>query len=236
MVEPDAVERREPAARRRDLEDAEPSALAEHAPQLADARFEVLDVAHAEADGGGVERRRRRTAARARRPARTRSRAPSAARARASRSEKSRPTTSAPCARAPIARSPVPQHASSVRSSRANGLLDRDAPPAPVETRRHHVVHHVVHRRDAVEHPAHAVGRQRSASRRRRRSLTPPLRERVLEPELVERAADDEVDEVVDRLGSVVEARREEEDRRARLAQREHVAQVDRPRAASRAA
>src|SRR3954454_6825144 len=61
-----------------------------------------------------------------------------------------------------------------------------------------------------------------------RRSLSPSLRQRVLEAELVERAADDEVDEILHRLGAVVEARREKEDRRARLTECEHVAQVDR--------
>ncbi len=42
----------------------------------------------------------------------------------------------------------------------------------------------------------------------------------MLEAELVEAARDDEVDEVADRLRPVVEARRGEEDHRARLVQR----------------
>src|SRR5262249_2625433 len=37
----------------------------------------------------------------------------------------------------------------------------REAPPAPVETGRHHVVHHVVDGRDAVEHRLYPLGRQR---------------------------------------------------------------------------
>ena len=85
----------------------------------------------------------------------------------------------------------------------------------------HDAVHHVVDRRDPVEHRAHRVGRERH-------DCAPARDERVLEPDLVEHAADDEVDEVVDRLGAVVEARREEEDRRAGAAQREHVLEVDR--------
>src|SRR5215472_4242333 len=57
MVEPDPVEGRQQPARRRDLEDPEPAARAEHAPQLPDARLQVLDVPDAEADDGGVEAR-----------------------------------------------------------------------------------------------------------------------------------------------------------------------------------
>src|SRR5262245_36723383 len=56
------------------------------------------------------------------------------------------------------------------------------------------------------------------------RSLLPPApNERVLEAELVEAAPDDEVDEVGDALGPVVEAGREEEDGRARAAEPQHV-------------
>src|SRR2546428_7624651 len=58
--------------------------------------------------------------------------------------------------------------------------------------------------------------------------LAPARDERVLEPDVVEGARDDEVDEVVDGLRARVEPRREEEDRRARAAQRQHVLEVDR--------
>src|SRR5581483_3455188 len=51
-VEPEAVEGREPAARGRDLEHGQPSAWAEDAAQLSQGGVELLDVAHAEADGG----------------------------------------------------------------------------------------------------------------------------------------------------------------------------------------
>src|SRR5207253_7180547 len=61
-----------------------------------------------------------------------------------------------------------------------------------------------------------------------RRSPAPLRHEAVLEPELVEAARDDEVDELADRLPPVVEAGREEEDDGARLPQLEHPPQVDR--------
>src|SRR5438034_782877 len=51
---------------------------------------------------------------------------------------------------------------------------------------------------------------------------------RVFETERVERPGDDEVDEVLDALGAVVEARREEEDGGTGAAHREHVLEVDR--------
>ena len=50
----------------------------------------------------------------------------------------------------------------------------------------------------------------------------------MLEPQLVEGPRDDEVDEVLDGFGAVVEAGCEEEDRGSGLAQREHVAEMDR--------
>src|SRR6266511_4713285 len=58
------------------------------------------------------------------------------------------------------------------------------------------------------------------ARRRRTRpggSHAPPLHELDVQADQVDRAADDEVDEIVHALRSVVEARREEEHRRARL-------------------
>jgi hypothetical protein len=44
--------------------------------------------------------------------------------------------------------------------ARLHHLVDGDPPPAPVEPRGHRPVHRVVHRRDAVEHAPHAVGRE----------------------------------------------------------------------------
>src|SRR4051812_48895057 len=58
--------------------------------------------------------------------------------------------------------------------------------------------------------------------------LAPARHERVLEADVVERPRGDEVDEVVDGLGTVVEAGREEEDRGAGAPQRKHVLEVDR--------
>src|SRR5579864_289900 len=45
-------------------------------------------------------------------------------------------------------------------SNLTNGLGDRDPPPPLVEPGCHDTVHRVVHRRDPIEHPPHAVGRQ----------------------------------------------------------------------------
>src|SRR5512133_466779 len=58
--------------------------------------------------------------------------------------------------------------------------------------------------------------------------VAPRLDEGLLEAELGERAARHEVDEVVDRLGPMVEAGRGEEDRRTGTAQCEQVLEVDR--------
>ena len=46
--------------------------------------------------------------------------------------------------------------------ARPHDLARREAAPAPVEPRGHRPVHHVVDRGDAVEHPAHLVGREPS--------------------------------------------------------------------------
>src|SRR6478672_6964880 len=56
-VEPELVEQLERAARRRDLEDPQPAAGPEHAPQLPDRCFEVLDVPDAEAHDRRIEAR-----------------------------------------------------------------------------------------------------------------------------------------------------------------------------------
>ena len=44
--------------------------------------------------------------------------------------------------------------------SRLHDRLDRETPPRPVEPNGHDTVHHVVHRRDAVEQPPYLVRRQ----------------------------------------------------------------------------
>src|SRR6478735_7764486 len=63
-----------------------------------------------------------------------------------------------------------------------------------------------------------------------------PARGLVLDPELIEAAGDDEIDELIDGLGPVVEARCEEENRRPSLPELQHVPQVDlRERRLSRA-
>src|SRR5262247_308547 len=58
--------------------------------------------------------------------------------------------------------------------------------------------------------------------------LPPAPNELLVEPELVEAARDDEVDEVVHGRGTRVEARRQEQHGRARLAHAQHVLEVDR--------
>src|SRR5262245_9461967 len=58
--------------------------------------------------------------------------------------------------------------------------------------------------------------------------LPPAAHQLLVEPELVETASDHEVHELIDRLGAVVEARREEEHGRPGLAHAQHVLEVDR--------
>src|ERR671936_2435547 len=58
-------------------------------------------------------------------------------------------------------------------------------------------------------------------------SALSPARGFVLDPELVEAARHDEVDQVVDRVGTVVEAGGKEEDRGTGFLYFEHVPQVD---------
>ena len=156
--------RRSPA-RLRDLEDARAGRRARSTRRSSREReLEVGDVADAEADRRGVERavRERQREQVALRPTR---RPRDLRRARSSiRREKSSPVTTPPPARsAASARSPVPQQASSTRSP-GRTTVGREPPPAPVEPGGHHAVHHVVDRRDPVEHRAHAVGRRPPAS------------------------------------------------------------------------
>ena len=84
-------------------------------------------------------------------------------RARSSiRPEKSSPiTVGRPALRAAIARSPVPQPASSTRSPGRTTAARGQPAPALVEPDGHDAVHHVVDRRDPVEHRADGVGRER---------------------------------------------------------------------------
>ena len=216
-VEPEREERPSSAARPRDLEDREPAAGPQHAAELAQRRLEVGEVADAEADRHRVERRRPRTAARAGRPAPTRPPATCAAPARASRSEKSSPVTrAAPRARTASARSPVPQPASSTRSPGRTTDARGEPPPADVEAGRHDAVHRVVDRRDPVEHRPHGLGRERPLSCVT--SAPPRARARCSMPIWSRHARDDEVDELLDARGAVVEARRERQDRRRRRA------------------
>src|SRR4029453_14331355 len=150
------------------------------------------------------------------------------ARARSSiRGEKSSPVTGpAPASLSASARSPVPQQASSPRAAwrtTASAAARRQRRSSP---------------RVIVLFIASYTGEMRSNIVRTASGaslpvstlisvLPPAAHELVFEPELVEAAADDEVDEVVHRLGAVVEAGREEEHDRAGLAPAPHVLQVD---------
>src|SRR6266536_3206119 len=59
-------------------------------------------------------------------------------------------------------------------------------------------------------------------------SLTPALDQRILDTKLIQSAGHDEVDEVLDGRGSVVEAGSEEEDRRPRPLRSQHRLEVNR--------
>ena len=132
------------------------------------------------------------------------------------------------------ARSPGPAARVEHAVARPDHGRRRRGPPALVEPERHR--RGSSRRRPARcgrTSPAPPSGASLPASTLTR--LTPAAHELVLEPELVEAAPDDEVDEVAHRLGAVVEARREEEDRRPGLPHAQHVLEVDQSRAASRA-
>ena len=98
---------------------------------------------------------------------------------------------------------------------RLHHRLDREPSPPPVEPGRHDAVHDVVDRRDPVEHPPHALRLERPRLVCQS-LLAPAFDQRVVDSDLVERACDDEVDEVVERLGAVVEAGRGEAGSRRR--------------------
>ena len=141
------------------LVEPEPAAFAQDATQLADARFEILDVANAEADGGGVERRilERQCEHVAVHEVDQRRLPPGALEHCLREIEADDVGAACACADREIACAAACVERAIVA---ANRLVDRDATPAPIEARGHDVVHHVVHRRDAVEHPADAVGRK----------------------------------------------------------------------------
>ncbi len=161
-LEPHAVEGRQRSRGLRDLEQSNASSGHEHPRQLPKRPTEIGDVADAEADGGGVERvvleRQRQGVALhpgdgVRLPARpldhTRREVEADHTARARTYAGKREITGATAG---------VEHA----VARPYHRLGRQPPPAPVEADSHHVVHHVVDRRDAVEHRADALGRQRS--------------------------------------------------------------------------
>ena len=156
-VEPHAVERRERAARCRDLEDPEPPAGLQHAPQLTDSRLEVRDVADPEPDHGDVEARvrerqrehvafdERHAGGLAPRALEHRSREVEADDTRRTGGAGRNGEVARPAARVEDA------------VARPYRFADRRRAPALVEPRRHDAVHRVVDGCDAVEHRAHRV-------------------------------------------------------------------------------
>ena len=197
-VEPEPVERRERPGRLRDLEDRRRDRRATSTRrELREPALEVGDVADAEADGRRLERavlegQREHVALDPRRPRPT-----SAARARAS-AARSRARSPLPptrtCARPrgrrcrsrrrargrPAGRPPPPRSAASAGRARRSSRGSSRRRPA----------------RSGRTSTEPSFGRERAG--RHGQSLAPPLDQRVLEPELVERPRRDEVDEVVD--------------------------------------
>ena len=218
-VEPEPEERASAPARARDLEAADPPAGPQHARAARArpaSRSSMLRIA--EADGGGVEAPVRRTAARARRRAPTRP-APDLRRARSSiRSEKSRPVTRPPARCASSARSPVPQHASSTAVAGPHDGAGREPAPAAVEAGRHHAVHRVVDRRDAVEHGLDGGRGERAGAH-----CAPPADERCSMPSWSRQRATTKSTSRRSVSGCVVEARSREDDRRPGAAQAQEV-------------
>ena len=179
----------------RDLEAAEAAARSEHPRQLAQAAFEVLDVADAEADRRRVEapvgeRQREQVAVHPLDPGRLAPRPvqhplgevePGDRRARALRLD------------GEVARAAARvEHA----IARPHDRTDGRAPPAPVEARRHQPVHRVVDRRDPVEHRFDGGWGERAGA-----PLTPPADERLVDSQLIETSRNHEVDQIVDGLG-----------------------------------
>ena len=160
-LEPDPVERGERAGGLRDLEDPEPPSGYEHARELGERKREIGDVTNSEADGCRVEsllveRQRERIALDPGDGVRLPPRALDHPRREVEPDDAARTGTSA--RQRKVARTAAcVEHAVAGPHDRLGCL----PPPAPVEARGHDVVHHVVDRRDAVEHRADALRRQR---------------------------------------------------------------------------
>ena len=198
-VEPEREERPQGAARPRDLEDREPPARAQHATRARAARPRGRRRCARRSRRSPRRTRRPRTAARAGRPA-THSTVSDFRRARSS--IRGREVEAGDDPALALGRDREVAGAAAGVEHAVAGLhdgLDRQPPPARSRPGGHDAVHRVVDRRDPVEHaPRTAVGRERARSRSVS-GCAPPPDERVVDPELVEAAGDDEVDEVVDR-------------------------------------
>ena len=140
-----------------DLQDRETPAGAQHAVELCERRLEVRDVPDAEADRRGVERavvegQREQVALDPGDGLRLRPRAFEHAR---------REVEAGDDAALPLCGDREVARAAARVEDAVAGLddrLDREPPPGPVEAGGHHAVHHVVDRRDPVEHAADFVG------------------------------------------------------------------------------
>src|SRR5207248_4320557 len=148
-------------------------------------------------------------------------------RARSSiRSEKSTPVTRPPARAAAIARSPVPQQASRTRSpgrTTSATVARRQRWSRPTVIARFIASYTGAIRSNIARTPS--AGSLPDSTLMS--ALAPAAHQLVLEPQLVEAASDDEVDQVVHRACAVVEARREEEHDGAGLLHAEHVLEVD---------
>ena len=159
-VEPEAEERLQEPARPGDLEHGDLPVGTQHARELGEPAAEVLEIPNPEADGHGVElavreRKRERVALHPFDRARLLA---SAFEHRLGEVEPDDP----PAAPLGLDRE-VSRPAAGVEHAiaRPDDLLRGEPAPAAVEPGRHRPVHHVVHGRDAVEHLAHLVGRER---------------------------------------------------------------------------
>ena len=155
LVEPQPVERREEPGRRRDLEDPEPPAGLQHPAELGQRRRQVGDVAHAEADRGRVELRIRERHGHdvPLQPSNSLLLGAGAV------EHPGREVEADDLARPGFQRrhGQVAGAAAGVEDAvaRPDDRLDRLAAPVLVEADGHDAVHHVVDRRDPVEHRPH---------------------------------------------------------------------------------
>ena len=178
-VEPERVEPAQRAARTRELEDREPATGTQHAPQLCDRSRHVGDVAHAEADRRHIEGRvRKRKCEQVTLNPLELGRLP----ARPLEHPRGEVEPRHGCARLGGDDSEVAGAARRIEDTVAGPDDGAHGCPAPalIQPGGRDPVHHVVDRRDPVEHVPHAFGRQRAAAHRDN-LLAPATDQRILE-------------------------------------------------------